>query len=233
VSATKHNLANSGPGSFRTINEDQICVFCHTPHQANFVTTDPLWNHSASTFAGSYGVYGSTTLNATGAGSGVTAMQGNGTELSNLCMSCHDGTQAVNALYNNANDTTNYNMSAGISATITTNANIGTSLGNDHPVNFTYDLNLANSDGGLVDPTSTTGACVQPPGYANYSTSIGKFTADYSGLRLNQKLTPGNQFQCSSCHGAHIYYGGAYSGYSPFLKVNNVGSGLCLSCHCK
>ena len=234
VSGTKHNLSTSGTGSYKSSNEDQICVFCHTPHQATGISTDPLWNHSLSTKTDGYGMYNSTTFNAGAAPQGQgtqVELSGNGTALSNLCMSCHDGTQAVNSLYNPSNDIgANPTMSnAGFMTTISTNANIGTDLSNDHPVNFTYDTALANLDGGLVDP-ATVATCVA----GNYVTAIGQFVTDYpTATSISAKLTPSNQFQCSSCHGAHIYYGGTQSGYSPFLKVNNVGSGLCLSCHCK
>lgn len=234
VTGTKHNLSSAGTGSYKSIagNEDQICVFCHTPHQASGISTDPLWNHSLSLKVGGYSMYTSTTFNAGAAPQGTGTqleLQGNGTALSNLCMSCHDGTQAINSLYNPSNDLGGNPTMTAFGSSITTNANIGTDLSNDHPVNFTYDLALANADGGLVDPSSTASACVA----GNYANSIGQFQTDYPGSSLAQKLVPGNQFQCSSCHGAHIYYGGAQSGYSPFLKVNNVGSGLCLSCHCK
>lgn len=234
VTGTKHNLSSAGGGSYKAIagNEDQICVFCHTPHQAEGFSTDPLWNHSNSTHAGTYNVYSSTTLNATVGAGAIAAILGNGTALSNLCMSCHDGTQAINSLYNPSNDLGGNPTMTAFGDTITTNANIGTDLSNDHPVNFTYDDALAQADGGLVLPSSATSACYDG-GTSNYAVSIGQFQSDYAGSSLAQKLVPGNQFQCSSCHGAHIYYGGTQSGYSPFLKVNNVGSGLCLSCHCK
>lgn len=230
VTGTRHNLSTSGTGSYKSTNEDQICVFCHTPHQSG-TSTDPLWNHSNSTHSGSYGIYASDTLNA-----GVNdlntlvAISGNGTAASNLCMSCHDGTQAINAQYNPSNDLNGANPTMGGSgSTITSAAMIGTDLSNDHPVNFSYTQALAISDGGLVDPT-TVATCVT----GNYTTALGQFATDYpTAGSLGAKLAPSGSFQCSSCHGAHIYYGGSQSGYSPFLKVNNVGSGLCLSCHCK
>lgn len=207
VKNTKHNLSTSQTGTYRSTNEDQICVFCHTPHQSTGINTDPLWNHTLSSVL-TYGVYSSITLNAT------PAEIGSGTSASNLCMSCHDGTVAVNSLYNPSNDLLGAQPTMAAGNFITGNANLGNDLSNDHPVNFTYDTALATADGGLHNPATTV-----VPGY---------------GVRtIAQVLTPGNQLQCSSCHGAHIDYSGAQAGYSPFLKVDNTGSALCLTCHSK
>ena len=63
---------------------------------------------------------------------------------SKLCLSCHDGTVALDS-FGGYTGTTNY---------ITGNALIGTDLSNDHPVSFTYDSSLATTDGGLYDPTT-------------------------------------------------------------------------------
>ncbi|MEW6109614.1 MAG: cytochrome C [Nitrospirota bacterium] len=213
VTATKHNLSTSGSGSWHsTGDEDQICVFCHTPHQAG-TSQDPLWNHTLSTVA-AYGVYASNTLNASPAEIAGT------NNASLLCMSCHDGTVAVNSLYNPSNDVTDLTSGFANGGSINSNANLGTDLSNDHPVNFSYTAALATADGGLADP-GTSG------------NSMGTFDTDYPGRNLDQVLVPGNSFQCSSCHGPHIYYGGSQAGYAPFLKVDNTGSGLCLSCHIK
>ena len=37
ISNTKHNLSTSSPGSVSAVSESQICVFCHTPHQAEAI----------------------------------------------------------------------------------------------------------------------------------------------------------------------------------------------------
>ena len=43
---TKHNLSITGPGEIKATSEERICVFCHTPHNANPQT--PLWNEGFS-----------------------------------------------------------------------------------------------------------------------------------------------------------------------------------------
>ncbi|NOZ03559.1 MAG: cytochrome C, partial [FCB group bacterium] len=112
----------------------EICITCHIPHKADMtVTNSPLWNHqvTSSTFT----PYSSLTLDATvGQPSGV----------SKLCLSCHDGTVAIDNFSGKTNGST---YTSG-------NDKLGTDLSNDHPVSFTYDASLASTDGDLYDPTS-------------------------------------------------------------------------------
>jgi len=46
VEDTLHNLSASGPGKIRSLDEKEVCVFCHIPHNA--VTPEPLWGHRLS-----------------------------------------------------------------------------------------------------------------------------------------------------------------------------------------
>ncbi len=113
----------------------EICVTCHTPHNADASVTDaPLWNHEVT--GASFTPYTSSTLDA-------TVGQPNGS--SKLCLSCHDGTVAVDNFGGKTNGT----------EIISGDDLIGTDLSNDHPVSFTYDAALAGTDNGLNDPTST------------------------------------------------------------------------------
>ena len=43
ITGTAHDLSGLGWGT------DQICVFCHTPHNALAPQLIPLWNHAATT----------------------------------------------------------------------------------------------------------------------------------------------------------------------------------------
>ncbi len=146
VVGSKHDLSSTGGSTtFRSNNIVQVCVFCHTPHQPDtptFIDVDPLWNHTLSTVA-AYGVYASSTLNAN------PQELGGGTAVSNLCLSCHDGTVGLGSLYNDPNNGGTPSNSATL---LTGNALLGTNLTNDHPVNFTYDAGLAVEDGELVNP---------------------------------------------------------------------------------
>lgn len=199
ITGTKHDLSVSGPGA--TTNVNRVCVFCHTPHQATQAAAqDPLWNHTLSG-VGSYGTYSSSTLNAAVADLGG-AVAGS-SSVSNLCMSCHDGTIAVIDMYNVPNETPSVTITAGgnVNATgfITGNPNVGTDLSDDHPVNFTYDLGLMGDDGELANPT----------------------TAPVSDLLFAGSV------QCASCHDVHD------NTYVPFMVMDNAGSALCKTCHVK
>ncbi len=159
---------------------DQICIVCHTPHNADTTITDsPLWNHgvTVSTFT----PYDSATLDATVAQPGGT---------SKLCLSCHDGTIAIDTFGGN----TGGDMMTG-------DANFGTDLSDDHPIGFAFDAALVTADGELNDPTAT-------------------------GLPLFG--TGGDQMECSTCHDVHNS-----DGFSSMLRLDNVGSALCLKCHAK
>jgi predicted CXXCH cytochrome family protein len=127
---TKHNLSKSGPGDIRALDEDRICVFCHTPHNA--IPRTPLWNKSLK--AVNYTPYSSSTMIAV-----PTLPSGP----SRLCLSCHDGTIALGEVLR---------PSTLIAMTVTgglpsqSSAYLGTSLSGDHPVSFSYFSSTANAE---------------------------------------------------------------------------------------
>ncbi len=85
--------------------------------------------------------------------------------------------------------------------------NLGDDLSNDHPVSFTYDSDLAVVDGGLHDPAIT-------------SSSLGG--------TIDEDMLFAGRMECASCHDVHNKYE-----LPRLLKINNDGSGLCLTCHDK
>lgn len=174
VVGSRHDLRATGGGTPTGNGLTEVCVSCHTPHQAPGANAqDPLWNHTG-TATTLFGVYGSTTLNAAPTEIGGALMGSQ--SVSMLCMSCHDGTISVLSMYNPPNIATpTVTAVAGRidgGGLIISNANVGILLTNDHPVNFTYDATLALADGGLINP---------PP-----------------AARLI-----GGMVQCSSCHNVH------------------------------
>ncbi len=115
-------------------NTGEICVVCHAPHNTNTSVTDaPLWNHEVTTT--NFTVYSSGTFDGT---------IGQPDGASKLCLSCHDGTVALD----NFGGTTNGSQFIG------GGKNLGTDLSNDHPVSFTYDAALASADGEIYNPTT-------------------------------------------------------------------------------
>lgn len=174
-----HDLSGDNVG-----DNQQICVYCHTPHGASSEAT--LWNRNLPT--GPYTMYSSPTLDMT------IASAPQGTSLA--CLSCHDGTIAVDQIINfppgMTSDGTNF-IDAGV--------NFGTDLSNDHPISVTY------------DPTQDAGAFVTAT------------NGQVGGLQLFGNNA--NQVECATCHLVHD------SEISPFLRVSNSGSAMCLSCHVK
>ncbi len=207
VTGSKHDLssATSAVNSIYSSDQQEICVFCHTPHNALKGDSIPLWNHELS--IETYGVYDSPTFDATDAAEiGSGTLDETTATVSNLCMSCHDGTIAINSFENPSNNYTTNTMVGTDAEDVmpaASSANLGSALTDDHPVNFTYDTALATSDGSLVDPTDASG----------------------SGLS-NVKLFAG-KVQCASCHDPHD------TTNTPFLRASMDGSGLCKDCHTK
>jgi len=113
----------------------QLCIFCHTTHGADTSVNDaPLWNHEVT--QKQYTLYNSPTMDAT-----TSQPQG----VSRLCLSCHDGTVAVDS----------YGGQSGaifLSGPVAIGAD---ELNNDHPIAFIYDDVLAQTDGELHPPSST------------------------------------------------------------------------------
>ena len=158
IVGTDHDLSTvQGTGG-------EICVVCHTPHNADLTVSEaPLWNHE--TTAATFTVYTSPTFDGGPSGQPVGA--------SKLCLSCHDGTVALDAFGGGAGTGGNV---------ITGNALVGTDLSNDHPISFTYDSALATSDGGLADPATAT--------------------SGLGGTIDGDMLFAGNM-ECASCHDVH------------------------------
>jgi len=135
VANTVHNLSTSGPGPFKSLTIDQVCVFCHTPHNAQ--PQGELWNRQSS--GQTYIQYDSTTLQSS---------PGQPTGRSRLCLSCHDGTVALGALGNLPPGVVNDMQSSFLSG----RANLGTDLSDDHPISFPYDTALQAADKELASP---------------------------------------------------------------------------------
>jgi len=117
----KHNLSTSGPGPVKSQTVTEICVFCHTPHNAN--PASPLWNQTLSSGV-TYKPYTSSTLQAAvGVPTGSTK----------LCLSCHDGTVAIGSTV-----TRGQILMQGVNAqgAMVGASVIGTDLSDDHPVSF-------------------------------------------------------------------------------------------------
>jgi hypothetical protein len=133
IEGSKHDLSTSGGITDKSSDQDRICIFCHTPHNAS--PAIPLWNHEAS--VGPWTPYTGLDLDHTN----WTAATGPN-ELSKLCLSCHDGTVGVNSLVNGTNPTMGSGTELDATGKIlsTRSAYLDTDLSDDHPISFDYTL---------------------------------------------------------------------------------------------
>lgn len=174
----------------------QICMPCHAPHNNQNLTGDLLWNHNPTT--ASYTLYDSPTFD--------IAIPGQPASLSKFCLSCHDGTVALDA-YTDHPGTTYISGAA--------NLGDGTNnLGNDHPVSFLYNNELVVRD-------TLTGSGV-----------VGLVTPSADGTVGVQKLPLfAGMMECATCHDVHNKHNTALG--AGLLNGTNFGSALCINCHTK
>lgn len=249
IETTKHNLGSTGTGTNSFDGTEAICVFCHTPHGADNTASVPLWNRVLSA-SGSYTTYdslGTSTLD------GAVAPVGS---VSIACLSCHDGTQALNVMIN-APGSGNYDPTGAalagswtgpaltaspvgsLSYATASIVNIGTDLSNDHPIGIQYGGGGATSTdadglfgGTLGDPD------FNPPQKATINanpiwwvdTAVGTTgTREKTDMQLYTRADLGATepfVECASCHNPH-------TDNPTFLRIANTGSAICTSCHIK
>jgi len=139
LAGSKHDLRSTGASAYKGTS-DEICLYCHSPHNGS--TIAPLWSHQLSA-AGGYQAYTSTTMSAaSNYTSGVSA----------ACLSCHDGTLATGNLL----ATVNGGVDIGGIVLGASTANLGTDFRNDHPVGIsmtTAAVGDPTMNGAPTDPT--------------------------------------------------------------------------------
>jgi hypothetical protein len=171
----------------------EICLPCHTPHFGN-PEVGALWNHALTN--ATYTMF---------EGEEGTA-EANLDRVSRLCMSCHDGTVALDSY--GGTEGTNF---------IPTSARIGTDLQDDHPI---------GSDG--IYPTEPSNS-FHPQDPVTH-----RVTWDGRTLRLRSWIDENGVEQwvvgCRTCHDPHNR---GNFGNGAMLQYSNAGSALCLTCHIK
>ena len=172
IANTKHNLGTLGTQTNQTTGTGEICIFCHTPHGGDTSAPVPLWNKAltTSTFS-TYDQLGTSTLDA-----GVL----NVGSVSLACLTCHDGTQAIDNILNapgSGGFTADGGAATGLGWAWNTGAsldgngafnatavvNLGTDLTNDHPISVQYGgggittLGGSTVDGDFFQPVKIAG----------------------------------------------------------------------------
>lgn len=221
---TAHNLSVSGPGVLRASSEEQVCIFCHTSHNASPI--QPLWNRYLPVAA--YSVYSSNSLD---------ARPGQPTGSSKMCLSCHDGTIAVGSVISRDQI---IQMAGGITTIPPGSSNLGTDLADDHPISFAYDSLLMSKDPHLLDPTllpaklkldankelqCTTCHDAHDNSFGDFLTMSNDGSALCRACHEISTTTITEHQDCRSCHQTHS----APSG--PYLLQNDRVRSTCLNCH--
>jgi hypothetical protein len=249
-----NNASATVVGSFHDLspltgNTDAVCVFCHTPHggDTSFAAV-PLWNKVLNA-PGAYTRYSSLLLPTL---DGAEAPVGS---VSIACLSCHDGTQAMDVVIN-LPGSYGYNP-AGTEIDVGAIGmmgsppvrNLGTDLTNDHPISIQY-------AGGGCDDGDPDGTCPGPLGDPDFNfpekttingnpvwwvdTSVGvagvREKTDlplYARSDVVGSVVIEPTVECGSCHDPHDGQNTGGPGSVQFLRISNAGSEVCITCHIK
>lgn len=175
---SKHDLSTGSTATIRAsagTGSDQICIFCHTPHNGSPAAGRPLWNHELTTTNLTWSP--TTTVRNTTLPTDITGAALNGAR---ACLSCHDGTVALGSVLNAGGSSASFTMTgAGQTANKLDTSNTAYfnpgAMGEHHPLGVTKPGSVA----GFTDfKTVDAGSAV------NY---------DQSGY-----------VKCGSCHNPHI-----------------------------
>lgn len=157
ITGSQHDLTTGGTAQATTTATDQVCVFCHTPHGSDTTAAVPLWNKEMPDPA-SYNGFRYSNLQTSTFDSIETTVG----SVSLACLSCHDGSQAMDVVLNTPGTGMGVNYPLGTPidggagftmVEVPTGAPVpmlGTDLTNDHPISMQY------GGGGVNDASHTT-----------------------------------------------------------------------------
>ncbi|MBC8319037.1 MAG: hypothetical protein H8E41_14155 [Desulfobulbaceae bacterium] len=236
---SKHDLSlATGIGALygQTDELDRICIYCHAPHHtmqeadSEGIKYLPLWNHEVTslyynTYQSDFGD-GPDSLDDHGiSGSGIISDANqfgdrhlfNGADtigepgsVSRLCLSCHDGSIAVNEY---GFDPGRAESRGAANSFIADQFKIGGggNLTNHHPIGFDYTDVVKYDD--EIAPVWTP---ISSGGGSHSQTTIGT-------------LLYGGKMECVTCHDVH----NSKNTGETFLWVSDQNSAFCLTCHLK
>lgn len=221
-STASWNTAAANPS-----DPNSVCGPCHQAHHADSSIV-PLWVHD--TVQGVWKMYNTANVPTSQMQATVDAKPA-GPSLA--CLSCHDGTVAVNQIGGK--------VLGGVPVKITNSARITTDaagnwtpgdLTHSHPISFVYDASLAGKDLGLFNPDTKD---VLVPDNSPFN--VGNGATDKRVV--NFLLSGTHRLECTSCHDVHNQKGSPFNiQQNPKLLViagsqGGKGSLLCRSCHNK
>lgn len=249
VVGSQHDLTSGGTGQGGTATTDQVCVFCHTPHGADTTAPAPLWNKVLSADGGRFLRY--STLNTPSFDSQEAPVG----SISLACLSCHDGTQAMDVVLNKPGSGGYFPNGDPIGAdgimTGTPVPMLSEDLSNDHPISMQY-------GGGGVNVTThpTDGVFAGTLGDPDFqmpkrvtinNSPIWWVDSNVGAPDVREKtdmllytrdeatVTGGVQpfVECGSCHDPHNSSTQIAGSQVAFLRVSNAESAVCTACHIK
>ena len=167
----------------------QICIFCHTPHNANVVNQSPLWNRKFS--EQTFSRYSSATLQIrVNAAARTPAQYEAGAQpdgSSKLCLSCHDGVSNLGDVIRGGPITMDVSGGNKITTRASFNPTTNKMKFGHHPVSFVYN--------GVVQQAISSGRAA-----AGYGGGYG-FVLPGTGSEV--KLDKNKKMQCTTCHNPH------------------------------
>lgn len=244
IVGTGHDLSAMGG----TVPNQEICVYCHTPHGGDTAAAAPLWNREIAAAPGydRYSDLNTATLQGSEAPVGSVSL---------ACLSCHDGTQAMDTVINapgrgtgNFESDPNFTIDGKDGGLINDLALLGTDLRDDHPISIQYGGGGITATNPEADPTDSQGyrtpetdlinenriwwlPSVQDgvieTGQPRRRTDIFLYTRDDVAGQIG---TPQPTVECGSCHDPHVASADPTIEVD-FMRTSNEGSAVCLSCH--
>ena len=188
--------------------ETRVCAFCHTPHHATVDgTVDylPLWSRDLP--ATTYDSYESATFDA--GADNLVLVGDNLVGPSRLCMSCHDGSVAIDAYYGRPGDASGVMIDGDEYGDWGIGQVAG--LSNDHPIGFDYET-VAAADAEIISSPTFAASSVAVADVLYFDAFMGE-----------------NMMTCSTCHDVH----NTANAEEYFLYGAQADSAICLTCHDK
>lgn len=251
VQGSKHDL---GAGVAEANGE--VCVFCHTPHGANTGAGAPLWNKTLpdATSYQRYSSLGTATLDGTEVAVGSVSL---------ACLSCHDGSQAMDVVINKPGSG-GYNAAGSeISSTLISNMSgapipmLETDLRDDHPVSIDYAGGACQGTFADCDPATSTATTSDPDfvatqwadinGTNQWWVDVPSYATDAAGTVIETGTDNVREKtdmilytrNFSGTEGPSVECASCHDPHEDtarpvsFLRIANAGSGVCLACHIK
>lgn len=212
INGSKHDM-NTMAGGVDDVY-GRTCAFCHTPHNAQTSLNGPLWNRAESTVTVAPYVW-KATLNT------VAFQSDPAVGPSRLCLSCHDGSIAVDSHGSNGSQAGGAKLTGAtkiLDMTIT------------HPIGFDYNAAATARTSTEIVPSTAKFLDSASASFDTHNRTAG------TGKTIAGTLFNGNIMTCASCHEVHNTTNAAPTGanaYNFFLNAPEEGSAICLSCHVK